>query len=256
MVVYAYGGGEIFAMAEGFGKYFSPHLPEPMRKLFCDPAFLDHQPVKDLLDEFADISALKAGLPLWLSVFPSNGVTEDVLDLAAAIVGVKSTRKSEFIKVQDLKDADIHNALLASAAIPLAYEAKMINNKSYRDGGVGGWWEVQGNTPATPLVENEFCTHLIVIHLQDGSLWNRRSYEGASIIEIRPSGIGKKGFIDMFAFERDSILRWMDQGYEDAIRCVDPIRAALKIMHKSDSSFARAISSVSEMENKLQWLDD
>lgn len=45
----------------------------------------------------------------------------------------------------------------------------------FGDGGMGGWRNMQGNTPVTPLVDAG-CNMVIVTHLSDGSLWDRRAF--------------------------------------------------------------------------------
>ncbi|MCV5209727.1 helix-turn-helix domain-containing protein, partial [Escherichia coli] len=48
----------------------------------------------------------------------------------------------------------------------------------------GGWRNMQGNTPVTPLVDAG-CNMVIVTHLSDGSLWDRQAFPDTTILEIR-----------------------------------------------------------------------
>ncbi|MBW6086929.1 hypothetical protein KZ779_28470 [Escherichia coli] len=50
----------------------------------------------------------------------------------------------------------------------------------FGDGGMGGWRNMQGNTPVTPLVDAG-CNMVIVTHLSDGSLWDRRAFPDTTI---------------------------------------------------------------------------
>lgn len=253
-VLSMYGGKSAFLLVNQLSSQFAHILPKPLQVLLADPALLDHQPVQNLLEEFANIDQLRQGLPLWLSVCPSDGATQDIIQLATALLGFSDTKQSHFLKVQNLNDTDIHKALLASAAIPLAYEAQTINETQYCDGGVGGWWTAQGNTPITPLIEHEQCTHIIVTHLEDGSLWDRRKFPQTTILEIRPRRITRKGLSDILAFEKDYILEWMEQGYIDAKASIEPVLGGLLTFKKSQESSLKTKKAVDDMNQKLQWL--
>lgn len=255
-VLSMYGGAKVFTATSLIGIQLADALPEPLNKLFSDLAFFDQKPILSLLEEFTDITTLRQGLPLWLSVFPSEGATEDLLHLITALTGFKDTKQSHFLKLQDIKETQIHKAFLASAAIPLAFEAQTINNKKYCDGGVGGWWTAQGNTPITPLIEQEQCTHIIVTHLEDGSIWDRRKYPQTTILEIRPRGIVRKGFLDILAFEKDYILEWIEQGYQDAKVSIEPIMQTLTTFKNSQISEAQTKKTIEKMNQKLQWLNE
>jgi NTE family protein len=119
---------------------------------------------------------------------------------------------------------------------------------------MGGWWDVQGNTPITPLIENEKCTHIIVTHLEDGSFWDRRKFPQASILEVRTRGISRKGFTDMLSFEQGSILEWMKQGYEDAKSSIDPVLETLVSFESSKKAHDAAVDAVNTMSQSLDWL--
>lgn len=250
-----YGHRNILMLAKQANRHFREFLPSPLQTLLEDPAFLDNQSVQNLLNHYADISALRKGLPFWLSVCPSNGTTEDIIGFILATIGVSNTKKSEFLKIQDLTDIDVHKALLASAAIPLAYEAQKINGTNYCDGGLGGFWNAQGNTPITPLIDHEKCTHVIVTHLEDGSFWNRYDFKQATILEIRPQGIAKKGMADILVFKKEYILEWMEQGYVDAKAAIQPVLEALSVFQKSHISHKNMVSNIADMKQKLSWLD-
>jgi NTE family protein len=74
------------------------------------------------------------------------------------------------------------------------------------------------------------CTHVIIIHLQNGSLWSRYDFPAQTVIEIRPEQrINKSdtpilGRVDTFLdFSATRITDLQQRGYEDAKRCLEPI---------------------------------
>ena len=81
---------------------------------------------------------------------------------------------------------------------------------------------------------------MVVTHLEDGSMWNRHDFQQAEIIEIRPSGIGRKGTVgDVLGFDNQLIAQWMEQGYEDTRACLGRIRAVVQA-HAGLQASARA----------------
>lgn len=115
--------------------------------------------------------------------------------------------------IQSLPREHQKNALLASAALPLLYSPREIQGQMYCDGGIGGWRNMQGNTPATPLVEAG-CDVVIVTHLSDGSLWERRAFPETTVIEIRPQRSLNRNLLD---FSTEAVDSWYLQGYEDTM---------------------------------------
>ncbi|MCO4757562.1 MAG: patatin-like phospholipase family protein [Oceanospirillaceae bacterium] len=194
-------------------------------------ALLDDKPLRELMDEYLDITALKSGLPFYVSVYESRGATLDLLRAIAAEVGLKDTPDSEFIHLQSQNDELAREYLLSSAAIPFLFSPGQIGGKRYSDGGQGSWQTVQGNTPITPLLEAG-CNMVIVTHLSDGSIWSRHKYKNATILEIRPQstlnrakGIAS-GARDLLGFDAEKIHSWIEQGYEDTLATVQPIMGA------------------------------
>jgi len=202
---------------DGLGKKLSPD------------GLLDDQPLHNLIDQYLDWQKLQTGIPLYVSVYETNGGLEDIARAAAAWLDVVDTKPSEFFCLQQLPEADQKNALMASAALPLLYESRKIGGKSYTDGGQGGWSTLQGNTPITPLVQ-QGCNLVIVTHLSDGSLWNRHDFPETTVIEIRPqrSIARDHNITDVLAFDHKSISSWIEQGYEDTIACLGRIKESME----------------------------
>ena len=219
------------------------HLPL-LEKLLPGPdavtGWLCNQPVKALLDEYLPAGGLPARVPLYVSLYPTEDTALDLMKLACAEMGLSQTPDSHFVHVQALPADEQKKALMASAALPLLFTPQAVNGQLYSDGGQGGWATLQGNTPIEPLLQAG-CRAVVVTHLEDGSLWSRRSFaQQAEIIEIRPSGIRRKGFMrDVLGFDNRLIADWMEQGWQDTRACLGRIRDVLQA-HAALHASARA----------------
>lgn len=219
------------------------HLPL-LEKLLPGPdavtGWLSNQPVKALLDEYLPAGGLPARVPLYVSLYPTEDTALDLMKLACAEMGLSQTPDSHFVHVQALPADEQKKALMASAALPLLFTPQAVNGQLYSDGGQGGWATLQGNTPIEPLLQAG-CRAVVVTHLEDGSLWSRRSFaQQAEIIEIRPSGIRRKGRVrDVLGFDNRLIADWMEQGWQDTRACLGRIRDVLQA-HAALHASARA----------------
>lgn len=196
-----------------------------------DISLMADGPLKELLDEYLDMQGLMHGLPLYVSVFESQGGLVDLFGCLTAEAGLKDTPPSKFLHVQTLAEHERRNALLASAAIPLLYQARQIGDARYSDGGQGGWQTAQGNTPITPLIEAG-CQQVIVTHLSDGALWSRHDFPNTTVLEIRPQSPitpddSLKGAAkSLLGFNVSDISRLMQQGYDDTHHCIGRVMRA------------------------------
>ncbi len=182
------------------------------------------EPIKELIDEYIDISELAKGTPLFISVFPSRGASKNIIRCLLAELGIMDSPYSKFIHVQKLPYNQQKKALLASAAIPFLFNSVKVGNSLFADGGIGGWQKNQGNTPITPLLEYG-CNRIIISHLDDGSLWSRYDFTDAIIYEIRPRrNISRNGVVkDILGFNERNINSWIEQGYDDTVYCIKRI---------------------------------
>lgn len=212
---------------------------------------LDNSPVKKLIEEYTSPEKLSTGLPLYVSIFESRDSVETLIDTAMGALGIVDTNPSEFRHVQSFPAEQQQDIVLASASLPLLFAAQEIDGKRYADGGIGGWQKSQGNTPITPLITEANCSHIIVTHLTDGSLWNRYDFPDTTILEVRPKNpITQDGMIkDLLNFKADKINYWIEQGYEDASRCIGDVARVMKQQSES-------ISAIEKRDAVLQTLDD
>jgi NTE family protein len=204
---------------------------------------LDEQYINELFTKYLNDQKLREGLPLYVSVYKSQGVFKDLISVILAGINAKNTPSSEFHHVQSRKSSEQRDLILASAALPLIFETKL----GFADGGMGSFIDSQGNTPAYPLVQRESCSHVIVTHLDNGSLWDRYKNNSSNtiLIEIRPKeSMNREGWKDLINFNANSIKFWIEQGYEDAERCLKKVSDAIipcRIARKTQEEKRRAL---------------
>jgi NTE family protein len=216
-----------------------------------DDGLFEHSPVRNLIDKYTSPESLKNGLPLYISAYQSENITTDLMKTVAAVLGLSETKGSEFFHVQSFPAEKQQDIIMASAALPILFSPQTINGKYYLDGGIGGWTKSQGNTPITPLINEANCTHIIVTHLTDGSLWNRYDFPDITILEVRPKQpITKESMIkDLLAFKADKINQWIEQGYEDAQRCIGNVAQVLAQQAQSKSAIAQRNALLSALDD-------
>lgn len=224
-----------------------------------DEGALDDQPLRALMDEFLVSEHLDRGLPLYVSLYKSNGGLQDIVQALAAELGLSNTADSEFVHIQRCPEHERKNLLLSSAAIPLLFAPRRIGGQRYSDGGQGGWHTLQGNTPITPLLEAG-CKLVIVTHLSDGSLWSRQRFPDATIIEIRPGSTLERatgplrGARDLLGFDAEKIPSWIEQGYLDTLQCVGRVVDAQKsrnALRASEAALADAQTDAAHADTVL-----
>lgn len=243
----AYNNLKDFEIFEGINLYFDK----------LDTGVFDHSPVRDLIDEYTKPHTLQKGLPLYISAYQSDGLGEDLCNTVSAAIGISNTKNSEFFHVQSFPIEEQQDVILASAALPILFSPQKINDKAYSDGGLGGWQKSQGNTPITPLIEKENCTHIIVTHLTDGSLWNRYDFQTTTILEIRPKQSIAKEFMpkDLLGFKADKINQWIEQGYDDAKRCIGNVQRVLEQQNQSKSAIEKRNATLAQLDDDDFSLD-
>lgn len=222
---------------------------------------LSDTPLQNHINRYLDLGALKKGLPLFISVFRHNHTLLDLLKCTIAELGITDTEASEFVHIQSLPILEQKEALLASAAIPLLFAPKRINDSLYTDGAQGGWEKMQGNTPIKPLIDAG-CNLVIVTHLSDGSLWSRHDFPNVTIMEIRPqSNISREGLLpDVLGFKAEKIPSWIEQGYADTMHCIGRVikatasRAELKISEALIAPSQRSLDLDHDMQIAMSRL--
>ena len=112
--------------------------------LMAQPLLSD-EPLTALMDHYLDTDALADGLPLYVSLYPTEGACR-ILLTAFVLNWVSEPRKRRFQHIQSLPRGQQKEALLASAALPLLFRPREVQGTMFGDGGMGGWRNMQGNT--------------------------------------------------------------------------------------------------------------
>lgn len=107
--------------------------------------------------------------------------------------------------------SQIEKLVLASSALPIVYEAVMMDGYYYRDGGL------TDNMPIKPLYE-QGCRRIIVLGLSHEAAVNTDLYPDCELLLIRPSRSLGDTFSGTLGFKKQSIEMRMELGYRDAKR--------------------------------------
>ncbi|HFJ9404231.1 TPA: patatin-like phospholipase family protein [Bacillus paranthracis] len=174
-----------------------------------------------------------------------NYISKSTIPCYATCCKIPSFKKTYF-SLEGESEKNIISILLATSALPLVFEPEEINGDFYVDGGI------KDNIPIEPLYKTGY-RNIIVVHCNPDELLSYDSYPDANIIEIVPSqSIGR--FVDgTLDFTRQGSLYRMKQGYEDAIRILQPIYKMGKLnqhRQKTISSFIRDESTFKEKRSE------
>lgn len=237
--------------------YFSPLAPVSkvvtlLGRCQSQEGVLTTEPAENILEKYAPVDKLLKGLPFYVGVTESSGNLIDAL----RFLGLSHSGITDYIKVQSLNTEDMHKIILASAALPLLFDAVEINGKNYRDGCLSSLSNAGGNTPIKPLIENEQCTHIIICHLDHGSYFNRHEWKNVNIIEIRPTFGTFSSDLDPLRFSIDKIDLWIEQGYKDAVKILKEAFAALNGKYERIASEYRSDQAIQSLINKKFSIPD
>ena len=207
-------------------------------------ALLDPEPVETMLKQAIDPDALRNGIELWVTVFPSIKIPGLDYDWLIDLIRSKTGTKAQWLRVQDCQDdKTLYNLLLASAAIPFAFPQREVNGQYYVDGAL------EDNIPLGALAARG-CTHAIIIHLGNGVVWDRHDFSAQTIIEIRPSEKINSSHLPViseihslldFTPEKIAILKQM--GHQDARRSLEPILQTLMRVKQQRQAEGSLLSS-------------
>lgn len=206
--------------------------------------------LEDLLRSHLSADALSVCRPLYVSAFRSRGTLVDLGWALAGRTGVLDTPDSEILGIHQLDQRDRRNAILASAAIPLLLAAQEVEGESFAAGAIGGHRREQGRVPITPLLELEGCRVIAVAHLSADSLFDRHRFPNTGILEIRPSTpLAVHGdWRDLLATTPAAIGTWIDQGYEDANRCLSRVGDIVSSLRTAEEARASRDAAMKLLE--------
>jgi len=208
-------------------------------------AILDSSPLEKIIEVALDFDRLLGpdGKEFYAAVYASSGggfrgTMSDIIRYAA------SAGESDFLKIQDYDRETAIKVILASAAIPIALKAVEVDDKTYRDGGMGNRVTEQGNVPMKPLADAG-CTHVILVMLRQGSLFNRNEWPDLTPIEIRPSFdiTNGRSLKSTFDFSPSRIRDLIQRGEEDAENTLGKIAQAYGLVRNMRSQQQEMLKS-------------
>ena len=175
-----------------------------LMKAIHSAPILSTEPVEAVLAEHIDFERVGRG---------SIDIHVAALAAATPIADVVAApwRVMTFFRLRDLAPDQARNAVLASAAIPLAFPPREVNGTLYVDAAY-----VLG-PPARHLYElgsRRICS----VFLTDNSVQNRDDLPGATLFQVRPSTNIDLGLGSTFDFSPDTVERLVDLGHRDARR--------------------------------------
>lgn len=228
-------------------------------------AILDSSPLEKIIEAALDFDTLLGpeGKEFYAAVYASSGggvlgTTWDIIRYTA------SAGESDFLRIQDYDRETAIKIILASAAIPIALKAVQVDDTTYSDGGMGGRVTEQGNVPMKPLADAG-CTHVILVMLRQGSLFNRNEWPDLIPIEIRPSFdiTDGRGLKSTFDFSPARIKELIQRGEEDAENTLGKIAQAYGLIsnmrkHQQEMLKSCAVDPAKEREHNavLRQIND
>ncbi len=150
--------------------------------LMAQPLLSD-EPLTALLDHYLDTDALADGLPLYVSLYPTEGACR-ILLTAFVLNWVPEPRKTPFFSISRAcpRTAERGSACVSRAA--LLFRPREVQGTMFGDGGMGGWRNMQ----EIPCDASGRC------RMQygdcdasgDGSLWDRQAFPVTTILRSVP----------------------------------------------------------------------
>jgi NTE family protein len=121
---------------------------------------------------------------------------------------------AHWFNMRNLTGEEAWDLITASMSVPFVFSPVRVRGEYYSDGGMGHW------LPIEPLYEHGI-RNIIAVSTKAGTTCNPRHYPNANIILIKPQKALGRFPVATFRFTERAIKRWMDEGYQDAIRTLD-----------------------------------
>lgn len=181
----------------------------------------------ELLQENVSLKELKQGFPLYVGITQTSYRSE--VDMMKLLLGYLIHQvpfvehQASFVKLQNVENEDIYKYIVASSALPFIFEAQEIGGKKYRDGCLAD--TPCGNTPITPLIQEEKCDFVLVCYLgRDCGIGDRKTKWGGRLIEFFPREGCFTTALDPLSFSKGTKLKeWEQIGYEDTVRQLEDL---------------------------------
>ncbi|MDQ7783981.1 MAG: patatin-like phospholipase family protein [Desulfomonilaceae bacterium] len=122
-----------------------------------------------------------------------------------------------WFRLQECEDDEAWNVLGASMSVPFLFSSVEKDRDRLSDGGVRQW------LPIRPLYDSGI-RRLIAVSIKSSTRVKAEDFPGCDITLIRPAKPLGRFPAATFNFKEDVVNRWIDQGYEDAMRAAWRLR--------------------------------
>ncbi len=165
-------------------------------------SILDPGPVADMLDKWVDYAAVCSSPREFMIALLGD-------DVFSGGIVTAPWREATYVSAAELGSTELRAALLAAAAIPLAFPSQEVGGKRYGDAGLSD------PLPALEL-HRRGAKRIVSIFLADSTTQNRADFAGATVLQIRPSEVIDAKLLSTFDFSHKTIDRLIHLGYRDA----------------------------------------
>lgn len=152
----------------------------------------------------------------------------------------------EYFSLKDWNPGSVASILLASAAIPFAFDAVKLNTHQYCDGGL------KDNVPVRPLYELGY-RRIIVVNLSPEKGFKTSAFPDAELYVITPrqKELFEGGITKVLSFDPETNMRRIFSGYRDAIQILGNFPAQFRNnLYQQRGAFLPAqLNEVLRLEN-------
>lgn len=152
----------------------------------------------------------------------------------------------ERFKLNEYSDKEITTLLLASSAIPVIFSNEEFYGNEYCDGGIP---VIGDNVPVKPVYDTG-VKNIIVVHLDQETIIDKKKFPNAKIIEIVPRENLGRALTGTLDFSQEGVLHRLQLGYEDAKRIIQPILDIMIMASMNSRMFEEAQNRNIEFENR------
>ncbi|MFW6693194.1 patatin-like phospholipase family protein [Streptomyces sp. MAR4 CNX-425] len=216
--------------------------------------------LEDMVVRAVNAPAIRAGRPLWVAAYPLLDPAtlpklaplpprlRHLVEIMRWLAGGQGT----ILRLNGYPDEQIRQAVLASAALPFIFPARVVDGCAYLDGGLGGPGD---RTPVRAFAEQEHCDVLIVVHLHPDAVINPGSTARFLRIDIRPSvpivPPGPLGPLSgMLAFSPERVQALRNLGYQDARARFAEVRRLLTARSGLTAAEARMTAALTALRDQ------
>lgn len=156
--------------------------------------------------------------------------------------------KAEYFSLKEQNAGPIASILLASAAIPVAFDAVKLNKHQYYDGGL------KDNVPVRPLYELGY-RRIIVVNLSPEKELETSAFPDADLYVITPqqNELFQGGITKVLSFDPETNARRIYSGYRDAIQVLAnfPAQSRDNLYQHRETFLPAQLNEVLRLKNGL-----